>query len=187
VHILTPATLELQWGALYVDAGPGLQPEEPVEIQTALGSIYDVGTQFEVRFADETLRVRVREGLIGFDRPGESVEAVAGIELSVDTGGQVSRRPVQIHGPIWDWILEIAPAFRLEGSSLPSFLAWVGRETGRDIRFSDASTAESASATIVHGSIEGMRPDAALEAVLATCGLAPRMDGEAWILDPRHQ
>ena len=120
-------------------------------------------------------------------RRGEAIEAAAGVELSVGGDGQVSRRTVDAHGPIWDWILEIAPAFTLEGSELPAFLSWVSRETGREIRFSDPSTSRAAADTIVHGSIEDMRPDAALDAVLPTCGLDYRVEGDAWILEARTQ
>lgn len=183
IRFIDPTTLELQSGTLYVDSEEALDLQEPVEIQTALGSVYDVGTQFEVRFADESLRVRVREGAINLDREGEVIEALAGVELSVDAAGLVSRRQVKTRGPLWDWILDVAPAFALEGSSLPSFLAWVSRETGRDIRYLDGDTAESSAAIIVHGSVEGLRPDEALDAVLPTCGLAYRSVGDSWVLE----
>lgn len=182
VRLLTPTTLELQRGTLYVDSDVDTTVAGSLEIRTALGSVYDVGTQFEVRFTDEALRVRVREGSINLEGTGEPLEAVAGTELLVDSEGFVARREVQLLGPIWDWVLEIAPAFALEGSSLPSFLAWVSRETGRDIQFVDETAAESASSTIVHGSIENLRPDEALAAVLPTCGLAHRPAGDSWIL-----
>jgi ferric-dicitrate binding protein FerR (iron transport regulator) len=187
LHLMDPLTLDLRKGALYVDTGPSESAADSVEIRTALGSVYDIGTQFEVRFSDEALRVRVREGLIHLDRSGEAIEAPAGVELSVDAAGELSRRSVEVYGPIWDWILEIAPPFALEGSTLPTFLAWVSRETGREIRFADEVHAQSASGVVVHGSVEGMRPDSALDAVLPTCDLMHRLDGEVWVLESQLQ
>ena len=183
IRMLTPTTLELLAGTVYVDSGLDSDVEGSVEIRTPLGRVYDVGTQFEVRFSDEALRIRVREGSVSLDRVGELLEAVAGTELSVDSAGFVSRRDVDVRGPIWDWVLEVAPPYPLEGSSLASFLAWVARETGREIRFSDEGLASSAATTILHGSVDDLRPDEALIAVLPTCGLTHRGRNGSWILD----
>ena len=49
-------------------------------IRTPLGDIRDLGTAFEVRLRDETLRVRVREGRV--DLRGAVAEA--GTELIAD-------------------------------------------------------------------------------------------------------
>jgi len=187
VRFIAPTALELQQGTLYVDSGEQPDRSAAVEIRTALGSIYDIGTQFEVRLADEALRVRVREGAINLERGEDALEATAGTELSVDPSGSISRREVPIRGPLWDWVLEIAPAFALEGSSLPVFLEWVSRETGRQIRFANDGIAESSSSVIVHGSVEGLRPDQALAAVLPTCGLMSKLDGESLVLESQPQ
>ena len=65
----------------------------------------------------------------------------------------------------------------MEGHTLESFLGWVTRETGLEATFVDAAVAESAPDVVLHGSIEGLRPDQALEAVLPTCGLQHRVSG----------
>lgn len=172
---LSDSVVTLESGALYFDSNSAAK--EPLEVRTDLGIVYDIGTQYELRLADEQVRVRVREGSVNVDRDGELFDADAGVELTLDSKGELSRRSVPIFGPDWAWILAVAPPFELEGQTLEVFLDWVGRETGWQSNFSDVQIADSAPEVVLHGSVEGMRPDQALEAVLPTCGLVHRLDG----------
>lgn len=173
---LTDVAVELESGALYFDSSGG-EEADPIEVRTPFGVVHDVGTLFEVRLGERRMRVRVREGAVNLDRDGRIHDAEAGIELTVDADGALSRRSVAIFGPDWEWILAVAPGFELEGTTLDSFLAWINRETGWSPRFLDPEAAEGAASVVLHGSIEGMRPTQALEAVLPTCGLVHRLDG----------
>jgi FecR protein len=173
LHFLSPSAVELARGAVYVDSRAlGV----PIEVHTAAGTVTDVGTQFEVRLQPEGVRVRVREGLVSLERSGKSFAAEAGTELEVDGSGSVARRAVPTFGPPWDWVLDVAPPFTLEGSTLASFLQWVDRETGLGVRFADQRAELAAPSVILHGSLDGLRPDRALDAVLPTCGLTHRLD-----------
>ncbi|MGH2651937.1 MAG: hypothetical protein ACRDHK_12100, partial [Actinomycetota bacterium] len=62
-------------------------------------------------------------------------------------------------------------------------LDWIGRETGLRIEYGDPTIASDASTIVLHGSIEGLRPDETLAAVLPTCGLGHSVEGGALILD----
>ena len=172
---LTDSAVTLESGALYFDSGEETSGAPPVEIRTGLGVVRHVGTQFEVRLASEGMRLRVREGVASLENEGRVHEAEAGTELTVDGAGSLSRRAVPGFGPDWDWVLDVAPPFELEGSTLDVFLTWVRRETGWQIRFAEERS-EAGSSTVLHGSIEDMRPDQALEAVLPTCGLAHSLE-----------
>jgi len=171
VRLLSDRTFRLERGAVYLDSGAGEHPSGSVEVLTPLGSVADIGTQFEVRMLPDALRVRVREGAISLAAGEERHQTEAGTELSLTSAGRISRREVPTGGPPWDWILEVAPSFELEGASLDAFLLWVSRETGHSIRFSDRATELGAPGVVLHGSASGLRPDQALEAVLPTCGL----------------
>ncbi|MDX1645281.1 MAG: hypothetical protein R3244_13075, partial [Thermoanaerobaculia bacterium] len=153
-----------------------------ITVETDWGAVEDIGTQFEVRTSDG-LRVRVREGRINLDRQGRVYEAVAGTELLLSPGGSLSRRSVPLFGPEWDWVLEVAEPFGLDGQPLDSFLTWVSRETGREVRFADPVLAAEASTVRLHGSIAGLRPDEALEAVLPTCGLVHRFTAGTLLIE----
>jgi ferric-dicitrate binding protein FerR (iron transport regulator) len=170
----------LSAGAVYVDSEGGM----PVTVQTPWGEVEERGTQFEVRLAGEAVRVRVREGAVSLAGDARRWQAEAGVELVLTADGRLSRGSVPFHGQAWRWVQEIAPTFRLEGRSLPEFLAWVGRETGWQVRWRDGGTLPDGIGGVLHGSVEGMPPEQALAAVLPTCGLAHRLDGGTVILFP---
>lgn len=179
--------LLLERGGIYFDSADDPLAAGALEVRTDLGVVRDIGTQFEVRRdhepQDGQLRVRVRQGLVHLDRAGVSHEAGAGFELRVSEGGGLSRHSTPVFGPSWDWILDVAPTFSLEGHTLDAFLAWVSRETGWQTEFADAAVADSAAGVVLHGSIEGLRPDRALDAVLPTCGLEHRFEGGILLIE----
>ncbi len=177
VRFESPSELVLEAGRLYLDSGLFGEESSSVSVHTDLGLVEEIGTQFEVDVRDQGLRVRVREGEVSLGQGGRAWAAPAGVELSMSEEGELSRGSVPIFGPQWDWILEIAPAFELEGSRLESFLDWVGRETGWEMRYAESGLKVSTADTVLHGSIAGLRPDQALEAVLPTCGLAFSEEG----------
>ena len=71
----------------------------------------------------------------------------------------------------WLWILEAAPPIEIEGRSLASYLEWVARETGWRIRYADRDLERSAETILLHGTIEGLRPDESLGVILEGSGL----------------
>ena len=59
--------------------------------------------------------------------------------------------------------------------TLSVFLDWVAREGGWTIRFADEALRRSAPSIVLRGSIDGLTPEQALEAILPTCGLTHRI------------
>jgi ferric-dicitrate binding protein FerR (iron transport regulator) len=184
--------LLLDRGGIYLDTGAAVVPDAAgaadgpsgtVVIETPLGVVSDRGTQFQVRAAADLVRVSVREGAAMLERDGVRHEAAPGSEISVRPAGGVSRRPVPSTGPEWDWILEVAPPFDLEESSLRDYLAWIARETGLRVEYGDPSIGAGAADVVLHGSIEGLRPDETLRAVLPTCGLTHRILGDVLMVE----
>lgn len=176
IELSSASSIELHRGAVYVDrpAAPG--DALPVEIRTRLGVVTEVGTQFEVRLEGESVRIRVREGLVSLERGGRAYTAGSGRQLLAGAGSEVVASEAPRHGEAWAWTLALAPPFDLEGSSLQEFLSWVSRETGWPVRFEESSLAGRAAETVLHGSVEGLRPDEALATVLPTCGLRHRIE-----------
>ncbi|MGH2652164.1 MAG: hypothetical protein ACRDHK_13260, partial [Actinomycetota bacterium] len=85
--------------------------------------------------------------------------------------------------PDWDWIQQAAPSFALEGHRLKEYLGWIERETGLRIRYADPSIPAEAAVVVLHGSVEGLRPDETLQAVLPACGLRHRTGGGFVIIE----
>jgi ferric-dicitrate binding protein FerR (iron transport regulator) len=158
-------------GAVYVDSGPtSAARPAALEIATPYGSVSHLGTQYEARLEGDSLVVSVREGRVSVARGADRVEGVAGERLVINDG-PVERSFLAGTASSWSWTGEVAPAYRLEGQSLHRFLEWAARETGREVRYADGAARDDASALELHGSVEGLTPDQALTAVLATTSL----------------
>jgi ferric-dicitrate binding protein FerR (iron transport regulator) len=167
----------LETGAVYVDSGPtAAKRPAALEIETRYGSVSHLGTQYEARLEDESLVVSVREGRVSVEHGADRVEGTAGERLVINQGRSVERSWLASSAPSWSWTGEIAPAYRLEGQSLHQFLEWAARETGREVRYADGAARTHASTLELHGSVEGLTPDQALTAVLATTSLPVDVD-----------
>ena len=87
-------------------------------------------------------------------------------------------------GPSGTGFWRCHPRFELEGSTLTGFLAWVSRETGWKHRNVGARRNRPMPEDVtLHGSIEELRPDEALEAVLPTCNLRHAVNGGIVLID----
>lgn len=167
VRLVSASEVWLELGAVYLDsAGVGT-----VAIHTPLGTVTEVGTQFEVRLLGSAVRVRVREGAVRVD----SHQADAGTELTLRADGSVTRSRIAAYGPPWSWVLKAAPPLRIEGLTLEEVLEGVVRETGWTVRYEDPGIAASAGEIVVHGDVEHLAPDQALEVVLPGAGLDHRV------------
>lgn len=167
----------LRRGGVYVDSGVnGADTARDLELDTPEGTVRHLGTQYEVRVGDGTLRIAVREGLVAVDQRGGDVVGKAGEQLTLQ-GGQVSRIAVAPNSSAWAWVGSITPPFAIEGRSVDEFLAWAGRETGRQVVYASPQAAERARAILLKGSVSGLEPDAAVTAVLSTTTLRPELQG----------
>jgi ferric-dicitrate binding protein FerR (iron transport regulator) len=184
VRLVSERTIALDRGALYVDSRPASGiASGSVEIQTPLGTIRDIGTQFEVRLAANAVRVRVREGRIAFNGTNSAVDVVPGRELHVGADGAISHVDERI-GRDLDWVNTVTPPVAIEGRPLRPFLEWLARERGLRLAWARPELAASASKIVLHGSIEGMTLEQALESVLSTCRMSAHIDGNALIVQP---
>lgn len=183
VALLARDRISLRRGTVYVDAGEHPDQAAPLEVETVYGTVRHLGTQYEVRLADNGVRLRVREGRIALAGDGGVHEGRAGEELIISQGGALQRARIGPADAGWAWASDIAPAFDIENQPLAEFLRWVGRETGRQIVYANARTEEEARAILLRGSVQGFAPDRALEAVLATTDLAWRELPDQLVID----
>jgi ferric-dicitrate binding protein FerR (iron transport regulator) len=159
----------LERGAVYVDARAS--GDDPLAIDTPFGEVRHVGTQYEVRLLDRSLRLQVREGRAEVRHGARTLPVDAGSELTLDADGATRQAALPPYGPRWDWVQQVAPAPEIDGRPLHELLEWVERECGQEIAFEDPALAARSSNIVLSGSIRGLSPLAALEAVLPTCGL----------------
>ena len=113
--------------------------------------------------------MRVREGRVEWQsKSGRVEQGQGGEQLTIAGNGSVARAATAPYGDSWDWIAATTPGIEIDGLPLNDFLSWAARELGREVHYDRPETAREAGAIVLHGSIGGLTPEDALEAVLAT-------------------
>jgi ferric-dicitrate binding protein FerR (iron transport regulator) len=158
----------LDRGTVYVDADPRVAREQALVIGTPYGSVHHLGTQYSVSTTRAGIALSVREGRVEITRESGTHVAEAGEHLEIPSSGEVTRSSIAPHDARWQWATRIAPAFSIDHQPLTSFLAWVGRETGKAVHYASDDIKEQAAGVILRGSAGDLAPEQALAAVLAT-------------------
>ena len=174
VELRSDRSISLRHGALYVESDPD-GPHRVLAVQTPLGRVTEIGTQYELRLQGGGLYVRLREGAVRLEQSGKEHTVDAGTELFLDASGRSERRWIATFGPQWAWVSEIAPLPDLEGRSTYAYLRWVAREKGWSLAFADESVLRAAQTTIVQGRLGQLSPEQSLDAVLPASRLTYRL------------
>lgn len=168
----------LAQGAVYVDSGsPSGVPSPEFELDTPAGRIAHLGTQYEARIQDGSVRVGVREGRVRLSHGSADVVGSAGESLTV-RGDEVIRAPLARTAAEWGWIADVTPPFDIEGRSVEDFLVWAARQTGRTVVYASPDAAQQARSVTLSGTVAGLTPDEAVPAVLSTTSLATQVGTE---------
>lgn len=188
LRVLSDRVFALERGAVYVESSGGIAVRETsLRIGTPMGTIEDLGTQFEVRLDGGSLSLRVREGAVTLQASAERLVAHAGQTLRLDASGRVERTEDAGTGGGFPWAETIAPMMQIEGRSLLEFLDWVVRERGVRLRFADTGLAEKAPTIVLRGSIAGMTLEQATTSILATCGMSHRCEPGVLVVGTEHE
>jgi len=177
LQVVAAGDFALLTGRIYIDTGDRIYSDRHVTITTASGTATDIGTQFSVSYAQDLMSVAVREGRVDLSDKLRSYSAVRGQKVSLRSGQTAQIDPVEIAGTEWDWAVALAPDFDLEQHSVLDFLKWAARETGLELVFDDDQVRSAARTARSHGSISGLSPLQAVEAVLATTQFKYSIDG----------
>jgi len=169
VKVASADELVLTAGALYIDSQA--QNPQQLTVRTDAGSVRHVGTQYEVRTHADDMVVSVREGRVMIANAAGTSSGVAGEEIRVTPRGEIVRGTVAAHDPRWQWAASTAPQFDINDHTLAVFLEWVARETGRKVVYASSAAQSAANGLKLRGSIVGLDPDTALNAVLSTTQL----------------
>ncbi len=159
--------LELKRGRIYLDFGAHETRLRELRLETPLGAIEHLGTQFQARMDAHRLSVSVREGQVRLTTAQGEQLLGARESAEVQEDGRTRLRAIQPFGDEWAWTSQLAPDFPIEGQSLAQFLDWFGRETGQRIDYATPVVRIAAQRTRLSGSIEGLAPQDALKAVIA--------------------
>jgi len=179
----------LEEGTLYVDSGVG-RGDARIEVATPYGVLEDIGTQFEVRSAESTLRLRVREGRVRLEPRNlpDAVESAAGEEVALTPSGEVRRRDFPPVHADWAWAEALAETPDLDGRTAHDLLRWVARETGRRLVFADAVAELRARNAVLggRGPYRALSPLEVLEIAVGTAdGLEYTLNGDVLLVRGR--
>jgi ferric-dicitrate binding protein FerR (iron transport regulator) len=178
----------LETGRVYVDAGVAGSRSGELVLETPIGSVRHLGTQYAVALAPAALEVAVREGRVTIDRRGNDAVASAGESVTVRADGRIERAALAPHDAAWYWAESTAPAFAIDGRTLDEFLVWAARETGRQLVYVSREVAQEAEQTVLKGSVDDLSPQQAITAVLATAPtLEARIAGAQLRISPASQ
>lgn len=167
---LTIATMRS--GALYYsDQGANLTHT----FSTPFGSVRDIGTRFELRLREDSLRIRVRDGLVSL----RDAAARGGQEL-IATHTAIEQHTIATTGEEWSWIERAAPPLLLEGKTLADVLRVIAEEKGLSLEWSDASLGK----VRLHGDVP-LTASEALDAATTAAGVAYRIEGTRLIVGRR--
>lgn len=175
LEVADPTRVALERGAVYVDSRDS---PRPLVIETPQGEVTHLGTRYQVRVGPESLVVAVRDGQVRLARDGRPTLVGAGEQLELNAAGEATRVAVATYGPAWAWAESVAPVPALDGLSLHDLVLWVAHETGRRAQFTSPRAEAAARATRLHGSVTGLTPIEALEAVIATTRFEHEVAGE---------
>ena len=168
IRLQDDGSVMLGQGAVYVDSGFEAVVAGSLDVQTPFGIVREIGTQFEVRLADDNVRVRLREGVVIVHQGVREHEMQVGTELELKADGSVTRRAITTHDTGWDWIATVTPVPDLEGQTVRSFLEWAARERGWRLSFANERVAGAATRTVLSGTASQMTLEEALDAALLT-------------------
>lgn len=167
-------SIEVRRGTVYLDSGTSGVSSTALEIDTPFGSVWHRGTQYEVRVGANNIRIRVREGAVGFrDARAADVEYLgeAGEQLLISENSPLPvRSTIATTGAEWEWVEGLATAPSADEYRLAELLEWIARETGRELRFANAAAEGNARSQTLYG-IAGLTPSEALEVIGSTTGI----------------
>jgi ferric-dicitrate binding protein FerR (iron transport regulator) len=178
------STVTLVAGALYFE---GARHEATLAVNTAFGSVTHVGTRYLAEVTNSALIVSVRDGEARITAGDRRLSVPAHEQLVLGTDGHARRSAVSSSGATWSWADALVPAMEIENQRLDAFLAWVARETGRQLDFADEAALAEAHETILHGSVANLSIEQALTTVLMTTDFDHSIDSDHLLIRRKGQ
>ena len=160
--------VRLTTGTVYADSGPRSRADRRITVHTDIGSATDHGTQFAVGYDRGAMTVAVREGSVRIDARRAEYTADAGEQVTFRRGEEARYTELPSHDDSWRWAAALAPSFDIDRRPVIDFLHWVTRETGKELVFATEGARLAAMATRLNGSVAGLTPSEAIEAVRPT-------------------
>lgn len=167
IQFISTSEIQLVSGRVYFDSLPfdrKVDAPSSFSIDTVVGRISHVGTQFLTGVSESIVTVSVREGLVQIDSPKFVSRVPSRNEIRITADGRQSEQLVEPYDESWRWVEEIAPPFDPQGRTAEDMVAWISRETGRPFRFRSKNAELNAASTSLVG-LNNLSPLQALNAM----------------------
>ncbi len=167
IRLVSTSEIQLVSGRVYFDSLPydrKVDAPSSFSIDTVVGRISHVGTQFLTSVSESIVTVSVREGLVQIDSPNFVSRVPSRNEIRITADGRQSKQSVEPYDESWRWVAEIAPPFDPQGRTVEDMVAWISRETGRPFRFRSKNAELNAASTSLVG-LNNLSPLQALDAM----------------------
>ena len=153
LEMLSEERIFLVKGRIYFDSADSASS---LVIDTRLGQVKDIGTQYELLSDGTDLKVSMREGETSLSLPdGKSIRATSkggsGDVVEVSSNGSVERSTIGINDTYWDWISDSHDDINLEGKSLYEVISLASRITGKKAVYITQNAKQVAKLTTMSG------------------------------------
>jgi len=144
--------LTLVAGTMYFDSRSyGATLSSNIVVDTPIGLIHHVGTQFVASVGLSGVTVAVREGQVSFGDDGNTVIIQSGRSAQISNASGVELHDIGATGDTWAWASQIAPPLDIDGRSTRDIIDWLSRETGRSVEYVDAAAESYAVSDTIRG------------------------------------
>ena len=180
IRLVSSREIELATGQIYLDTDRA-GPDSPLVIRTPGAVVRHLGTRYLTTVHGEGISISVRDGRVQLQSANLEAEAGAGEQIRLDAGGAFQLDTIATYGPMWQWAESVAPAFPSDGRPLAEFLAWVAKESGRELVYKSFEAEQIARQTVLRGQLD-LEPMKALDAATQTSDLENELgDGTLFI------
>jgi len=156
-------------GSMYFDSKQyGAGSSSSIIVDTPLGRVHHVGTQFVATVSGSSVTIAVREGKVSFGDDSDSIIVKSGQSVLIEGSNGIEFQDVAATDDRWAWASHIAPPLDVDGRSTRDIIEWLSRESGRSVEYR-SSAAESYAASDTIRGIGQIGPSQAMNIVpLAT-------------------
>ena len=167
IKVANMEELELLKGQIYVESNEH-NNNNKLLINTKLGSINHIGTQYNVKLEAESINISVRKGAVLIHNDDLDKEINKGFEISINENGEHQKSSIDAFDSKWQWTQVITQEYDIQDKTISQYLKWISNETGYPIVW-DSNKSKNLSSTIkLSGSIKGLTPIESLQVILPT-------------------
>lgn len=139
-------------GSMYFDSKQyGARSSSTIIVDTPLGQVHHVGTQFVATVSGSSVTIAVREGHVAFGDDSDAIVVKSGQSVLIDNSDEVEFQDIASTDDTWAWASQIAPPLDVDGRSTRDIIEWLSRESGRSVEYRSSAAESFAASDTIRG------------------------------------